>query len=183
MKEPKLLNKTEEYSNQYFSVNKLIYRLDKDNKSLETDYYTISSKDFVIVIIQNEDMILCTKQMRLSVNKESTEFIGGLIDNGETPEDTACRESVEESGYSLNNFYLLGKVSPMISKSTNTGYIYFSDDVSFVGKKLEEFEEYVGLTSIWVKIRDIRSNILNGNIFDAATLAAWTLYRENIRYA
>jgi ADP-ribose pyrophosphatase len=121
--------------------------------------------------------------MRLAVNKESQEFIGGFIDDGENPEEAAKRETLEESGYVVNKLYLLGKISPMVSKCTNTGYIYFSDDFSFEGKQLEEFEEYVGLTSTWVKIRDIRKNILNGDIFDATTLSAWTLYKENIRYA
>ena len=183
MKAPKLLNNITEYSNEYFSVDKKFIELYKDDLSLIKKYYTVTAKDFVVVIVQNEDMILCTKQFRLAANKESQEFIGGFIDEGESSEEAAKRETLEESGYKLNKLYLLGKISPMISKCTNTGYVYFSDDFSFEGKQLEEFEQYVGLTSTWAKIRDIRKNILNGDIADATTLAAWTLYRETIRYA
>ena len=115
MKIPKLLNNITEYSNPFFSVDKKTLELYKDDQSLIKDYYTLSSKDFVIVILQNEDMILCTEQYRLSINKYSLEFIGGFIDAGENPEQAAKRETLEESGYSINKLFLLGKISPMIS--------------------------------------------------------------------
>ena len=61
--------------------------------------------------------------------------------------------------------------------------MFFTDEFSYNEKHLEEFEEYVELISTWKKIREIRKNIIDGKIFDATTLAAWSLYREQVNYA
>jgi ADP-ribose pyrophosphatase len=123
-----------------------------------------------------------TSQYRISQEKFSWEFVGGFIDKGEKSEESAYREMLEESGYKCNNLVLLGKVAPMVSKCNNTGYIYYTDDVEYKEKNLEQMEEFVNLTSSWVSIKDVKKAILKGDMYDATSLAAWSLYREHIQY-
>jgi 8-oxo-dGTP pyrophosphatase MutT (NUDIX family) len=53
----------------------------------------------IIAVMKPSERVIVVKQFRPPLNCKSLEFPAGLIDPGETPENTALRELYEETGY------------------------------------------------------------------------------------
>jgi GDP-mannose pyrophosphatase NudK len=70
----------------------------------------------VLMIDASRETILFTKQFRIAtyLNGNPTGYVmeacAGLIDEGETPEQTAVREVDEETGYAIQNLIKVGQV-------------------------------------------------------------------------
>ena len=67
------------------------------------------SNDAVIVIPRTADgQILLQKSYKHGGGEIVTEFCAGMIDEGEEPVEAAARELAEETGFSAENFELIG---------------------------------------------------------------------------
>ena len=53
----------------------------------------------IVATTERSGSLVLIEQFRIPFEAEIYEFPAGLIDPGETPEQTACRELVEETGY------------------------------------------------------------------------------------
>ncbi len=119
-----------------------IYEIISRNKNMET-YDDLHGKeaDSVVVIAADEsgERILLNKEYRLAVGDWVYNFPAGLIDDGETPQESAKRELFEETGlelYEINDFMgpsysavgfsneinvcVVGKARGQFAKSTST---------------------------------------------------------------
>ena len=70
--------------------------LSPENK--EGKYIVLDGPDVVIIIPELEDCFLMVEQWRHGSSEICKEFPGGVIDKGETPEQGALRELLEETG-------------------------------------------------------------------------------------
>lgn len=80
------------------------YEIISRNKNIETFEDLHSDKaDAVVIIVTNEsgDRILLDKEFRMAPGEWVINFPAGLIDPGETPEESAVRELREETGLEL----------------------------------------------------------------------------------
>jgi nudix-type nucleoside diphosphatase (YffH/AdpP family) len=55
-----------------------------------------------------------------------TELVAGMIDHGETPEQTAIRESVEETGYRIRDPQLIGQFFCSPGGTSERFFLYFA---------------------------------------------------------
>ncbi len=76
----------------------------------ELPYYRMVGPDGVVILPLTPDGdILMVRQFRISVGAASIEIPAGAIDSGESPEQAARRELLEETGYRCERIYRLGE--------------------------------------------------------------------------
>lgn len=77
----------------------------------EGDWYVSLNRDAIIVIpIRKDGSVLLQNQYKHGGGEVVTEFCAGLVDEGETPEQAAQRELLEETGYGGGEFKFLKTV-------------------------------------------------------------------------
>ena len=92
-------------------------------------HYVIQSPDFVVIVaVTKQDRILMVRQFRPAAGAITLELPAGHIDPGETPEQAARRELLEETGYEAETFKLLGSLSPSVARFTNRMWCFLAAD-------------------------------------------------------
>jgi ADP-ribose pyrophosphatase len=96
----------------------------------------------VIALTKNREVVL-VKQYRHGVRQVLLEIPAGVMDaEDESPLQTAKRELLEETGYTGEKFFEVGRVSPNPATHSNMTYSFLALDVELVSRQqLDETEE------------------------------------------
>jgi ADP-ribose pyrophosphatase len=154
-------------------------KINGEIKSLRKDYYSIECPDFVTCIVIKDDKLLVVEQYRHPVNSINTEFVAGMIDPGDTPQEATIKELKEEAGIVPKSLIFLGKCHPVSGQNKNTCYVYLVNDFVETEPLLEEYESFTNLTHNWIPISDFKKMIKTNELDDGVTLMAWCLFLEN----
>src|SRR5690606_31983768 len=80
-------------------------------------HYVITCPDFVVVVAVDETgRLVLVRQYRRGVGAHTLEFPSGHVEPGDTPEHTARKELLEETGYVADNLELLATLSPSTAR-------------------------------------------------------------------
>jgi ADP-ribose pyrophosphatase len=90
-------------------------------------HYSLQTKDYVSVVAVTEDeQLLLVRQFRPAVGRMTVELPSGHVEPGETPEQAARKELLEETGYLADTFTLLGNLSPDTGRLGNRMWCFFA---------------------------------------------------------
>jgi 8-oxo-dGTP pyrophosphatase MutT (NUDIX family) len=111
------------------------------------------------------------EQYRHGTNEISLEIPGGMVDEYESPAETAARELLEETGYSANRLELLGRTRP--NPAIQTNWLH-----SFIGRDcvLSQAPQPDGTEQIQVRLvalDDVPKLIASGAITHSLVIAAF----------
>ena len=91
------------------------------------DWAWIQTPDYIDVVVETEDgQFLCIRQRKYAVAEPMLAVVGGYIEPGEVPLDTAKRELREETGYVSNEWLDLGHYVVDANRGCATGYIFLA---------------------------------------------------------
>lgn len=92
---------------------------------IKDDYYVLEYPNWVNAIALTADgKFIFVRQYRHGADIISLEIPGGVIDDGEEPEQAIVRELKEETGYSFSSCELIAKLYPNPATSTNQTFTY-----------------------------------------------------------
>jgi ADP-ribose pyrophosphatase len=109
------------------------------------DYYVLEYPAFANALAITEDnKVLMVRQYRHAAGIISLEIPGGVVDDGETPDQAIQRELLEETGYEFTNIELVSTLYPNPSTANNKCYCYLATGGKKVKEaKLDELEELI----------------------------------------
>jgi ADP-ribose pyrophosphatase len=93
------------------------------------------SPDFVnVVAITEDELYLCFRQTKYSVDGTSLAPVGGYVEPGENPLDAAKRELVEETGYEARHWEGLGSFAVDGNRGNGTAHFFLARSAYLVDK-------------------------------------------------
>jgi 8-oxo-dGTP pyrophosphatase MutT (NUDIX family) len=109
------------------------------------EYYVLEYPNWANAVALTEDnKILMVRQYRHAANIVSLEIPGGVIEDGENPEEGIRRELLEETGYVFNDVELISTVYANPSTANNKTFCYLAKGGKKVqDQKLDEHERIV----------------------------------------
>ncbi len=136
-----------------------------------------------IVPVTNANEVLLIRQFRPPVKRYVIEFPAGLNDKGETLEDAARRELIEETGYHARNLVLLTEGPLSSGASGEILSIYLARDLEFRGTAEKDDAEDIEVIQIPIdELPDQLSRFrVQGNYVDLKILGLFELAKEKMR--
>ena len=159
-------------------------RLDDGSNIQNVGYRTIVSKQFrmndgtimkadigstdnaqaaAVIALTPDNKVIVARQFRCGPEQIMDELPGGLVDPGETPEQSAVREMREEVGYESDNIEYIGKVY-VNAWDNMQHYFYLARNCYQVHKGTPEKYEEIEVDHISIDM--LIYNAMNGNMTD-----------------
>ena len=107
------------------------------------NYLAIKAPDWVIVAAVLDGCFLLVRQWRHGEDRLTREFPGGVMDEGETPEEAARRELREETGFEIGRLTHLGTCSPNPALFKNHLHCFLAEDLKATGRQQLDADEFL----------------------------------------
>ncbi len=116
-----------------------------------------------IVPLMNEKLLL-VEQYRAAVGRKTLEIPAGTLEEGESPEECAKRELIEETGFYASKWDTLTAYYPSLGYSSEIIHIFKASGLKRVsGAEAELPIQYMALNEVQAKIK-------TGEIMDSKTI-------------
>lgn len=112
-----------------------------------SDYVALEAPDWAMVIPEHQGRFLLVRQWRHAAGRLFTEFPGGVVDAGESPEEAALRELREETGCTAGELIPLGTVSPNPALFCNRFHVFLARDLKKAGDLQPDDDELLSCGS------------------------------------
>ncbi len=123
--------------------------------------------------ILNDGRAVLIKQFRAPVKGWVLEIPAGVVEPGETPEETIRRELIEEVGYEA------GSIEELVTIHTSPGYsdevlhIFLARNLRFVGSRPERYEV---IEPVIIDPEEALRRLMTSKVADSKTLIALLIY-------
>jgi ADP-ribose pyrophosphatase len=134
-------------------------------------HYVVVPPDYVSVIPMTEKgEVILVEQFRPATGGMTLEFPSGHVDPGETPEQSARKELVEETGFEADQWQYLGVLNPDTGRLGNRIWYYLASNVKPSSTQVEE-----GIRVVTMPLPELLEKIRKGEFTHALHCAALML--------
>jgi ADP-ribose pyrophosphatase len=131
----------------------------------------LETADWVnVVALTPEKKILVVRQYRFGIGKSTTEVPAGLIDAGETHQQAAARELMEETGYTARAWQYLGWVQPNPAFMSNVCHQWLALDV--IPTHTLHLDDGEAITCAELTLDEVKAEIHAGEMRNSMSLLA-----------
>lgn len=143
----------------------------------------IESKDWVSIIVEHGGKYLTVSQTRYGVGEERTEFVCGMVEEGEDPFDAAVRELAEETGLkvSSDDIVRIGVHEANPAFMTNRmHYFYVNLDDTEFQQRNAHFDPHERIVKSWIEKDKFEMTVLGseGPVFRFAAISLLKNYKN-----
>jgi ADP-ribose pyrophosphatase len=128
----------------------------------------------VVVPVLDDGSVVLIRNERFAVGEELVEFPAGKLEGEEDPAACAARELIEETGYTAAGVQPLGGFYSAPGAVTEYMHAFLATGLSAGPQRLEAYER---ITTQAVSPARLAEMIRSGELHDAKSLAAYTLWR------
>lgn len=133
------------------------------------EHHVVRAPDAAGVIVDDPERgVLMLWRHRFIGDAWAWEIPAGLIDEGESPEEAARRECIEETGWAPGPLRLLRRFAPVAGLSTQTFWVFAADSAEQVG----EADPVESSRVEWVPHDEFRRIVVDNEVLDALTVIA-----------
>ncbi len=156
----------------FLSIREDRYRFEPTGA--EAPFVVCDSADWALVIATTtDDDIILVRQYRHGIQEVVLEVPGGVVDEGESPEEAAIRELQEETGFAAGSVRLLGKMMPNPAINSAYCHVVLAEDCRETGEpQLDPFEKIEVLLRPMSQVPEM---VRTGEISHGLVIAAFGL--------
>ena len=144
------------------------------------EMFVLEQPDWVNVIpLTDGEQVIMVEQWRHGTRSVHLETPGGLMDDTETPQQSARRELLEETGYDADEFVRLGTVHPNPAIQTNQQHYVFARNCRRTAEPHLDHAEDIHVRL--VPLADVPAMIEKGEITHGIVIGGFywlNLYRQ-----
>ena len=119
-------------------------------------HYSLRTRDYVAIVALNpRGEFLLVRQFRPAVWETTLELPSGHVEQGQTPEQAARTELLEETGHEAERFDLLGDFSPDTGRLGNRMWCFFAGSALPTGNAAYEPEAGIDFVLYKGTLRDL----------------------------
>jgi len=131
-------------------------------------WHTIKPFDYVTALVETRcGKIALVKQLRAVGPAITTEFPGGLLEIGESPEECIRREIREEVGLEIGHLDFLGEMVPDTGRLENRLHAFYARNCELV----EAFEPETGLVPLFMEKQEFKNFVVQNKLISAINMA------------
>lgn len=158
------------YENRWFRVNLADVEL-PDGRHL--DHFLIRQRPVALTAAVNErNEVLLLWRHRFITETWGWELPAGVVDDGETIEEAAARETLEETGWRPGPLHHLMTLEPANGLADALHHVYWADGADYVSHPEDDFES--GRRE-WIPLKFVPDLVRKGEIRSANAVAALLL--------
>jgi hypothetical protein len=153
------------YKDRFKTIEKITAKFEGFNK----EYFVSDVGEKAAVLVICGDRILIARQYRLFINGLSYEVPGGRVDVGESPEQAAVRECLEETGISCSCLKPLIAYDLDLEYTRNRTHVFYSEDAC--GDQSRSMGNH-----IWLPAEKCLQMVYTGEISDSLSILTILAY-------
>ena len=135
----------------------------------EEPWYSVRGPDYTAVVALTPDRrVVAVRQFRPAVERDTIELPSGNLDPGETPEATARRELLEETGYQAGEMQSLGVMLADAGRLGTRVWFFLAEDVRLA----DGWQPEPGLEVLTYSLPELSAAIATGEFDHSQHVAA-----------